>query len=373
MGGTAMNGMTKNINTEDNVTMKILKPIFITMLLLSLVLFTCQSAPEKKPYYVFPDGKAVYFIDSAEARTEIVNDGIMPYFSLLSPLEISFRMGQSLHHLSPLEARNTFKKYNQDNVRDWKSSERSEVMKSLKETHMLLNELNPDLVPKKWQFIKTTGKEEGGAFYTRGTSIIVPENALHNYIVRKRKISFLKKMLHETFHVYSRYNPVKRDELFKLIGFKKAKRVELDPVLKKHKFTNPDATDYSYLISLKDKKGVGFKAIILIYSRYPKYIPGAGNLFYNMKVGLFRVNYTNGVWKTISNGKDLPMAIGVGEARGFYEQVGRNTSYIIHPEEIIADNITLLAMTLKGNKRLQGKQEGLILFRKLYNAIKKKK
>ena len=28
--------------------------------------------------------------------------------------------------------------------------------------------------------------------------------------------------------------------------------------------------------------------------------------------------------------------------RGFTEQVGRNTEYIIHPEEILADNFSLL-------------------------------
>lgn len=30
------------------------------------------------------------------------------------------------------------------------------------------------------------------------------------------------------------------------------------------------------------------------------------------------------------------------EVSGFYEQVGRNTGYVIHPEEIIAENFALL-------------------------------
>lgn len=29
---------------------------------------------------------------------------------------------------------------------------------------------------------------------------------------------------------------------------------------------------------------------------------------------------------------------------GFFEQVGRNTNYIIHPEEILAENFALLIM-----------------------------
>ena len=34
--------------------------------------------------------------------------------------------------------------------------------------------------------------------------------------------------------------------------------------------------------------------------------------------------------------------LGVGQIQGFYEQVGRNTDYVIHPEEILADNFEYL-------------------------------
>lgn len=34
--------------------------------------------------------------------------------------------------------------------------------------------------------------------------------------------------------------------------------------------------------------------------------------------------------------------LGVDELQGLYEQVGRNTAYVIHPEEILADNFALL-------------------------------
>jgi hypothetical protein len=32
----------------------------------------------------------------------------------------------------------------------------------------------------------------------------------------------------------------------------------------------------------------------------------------------------------------------LGELEGLYEQVGRNTGYLIHPEEILADNFAVL-------------------------------
>ncbi len=34
--------------------------------------------------------------------------------------------------------------------------------------------------------------------------------------------------------------------------------------------------------------------------------------------------------------------VDAGEVTGFFEQVGQNTTYLIHPEEILADNFVLL-------------------------------
>ena len=38
---------------------------------------------------------------------------------------------------------------------------------------------------------------------------------------------------------------------------------------------------------------------------------------------------------------------GIEEIGNFYEQIGKNTNYIIHPEEILADNFALLVMGQK--------------------------
>jgi hypothetical protein len=40
--------------------------------------------------------------------------------------------------------------------------------------------------------------------------------------------------------------------------------------------------------------------------------------------------------------------VGPGELTGFFEQIGRNTQYIIHPEEILADNFSLLVREKTG-------------------------
>ncbi len=39
-----------------------------------------------------------------------------------------------------------------------------------------------------------------------------------------------------------------------------------------------------------------------------------------------------------------PILVPVEQVSGFSEQVGRNTNYIIHPEEILADNFEFLLL-----------------------------
>ena len=39
-----------------------------------------------------------------------------------------------------------------------------------------------------------------------------------------------------------------------------------------------------------------------------------------------------------------PRLVGEQHVSGFMEQVGRNTNYIIHPEEILAENFALLVL-----------------------------
>jgi hypothetical protein len=42
-----------------------------------------------------------------------------------------------------------------------------------------------------------------------------------------------------------------------------------------------------------------------------------------------------------------PLLVEPAEVLGFIEQVGKNTGYIIHPEEILADNFMMLVLEIK--------------------------
>jgi hypothetical protein len=64
-------------------------------------------------------------------------------------------------------------------------------------------------------------------------------------------------------------------------------------------------------------------------------------------IGLLKISGTD--VKKIDEVNGKPIIYNIEDITGFFEQVGRNTDYILHPEEIMADNF---AFTLIGSKGL---------------------
>jgi hypothetical protein len=58
--------------------------------------------------------------------------------------------------------------------------------------------------------------------------------------------------------------------------------------------------------------------------------------------------------------------VDVSNVSGFFEQIGKNTKYIIHPEEILADNFALLFL---GNKDVPSPE----IIRKMKDVLDKGK
>ena len=64
---------------------------------------------------------------------------------------------------------------------------------------------------------------------------------------------------------------------------------------------------------------------------------------------------------TLKDGK--PLLLKPDAVEGFYEQIGRNTGYIIHPEETLANNFVHLMSGKKGlkNPEIPAQIEKLLL------------
>lgn len=185
-------------------------------------------------------------------------------------------------------------------------------------------------LPKDILVIRTTGREEGGAAYTRGHAIVLPRTVLAD--LNKDLVQVVS---HELFHILSRNNESLRTNAYKIIGFTPCPEFRFPPELADRRVTNPDAPRNDHWIEVQ-YGGTSVRAIPILYAGTPTYDPKRGGEFFD---------YLQFRLALISPGagpESEARFVDVGEVQGFFEQVGRNTDYIIHPEEILADNFALL-------------------------------
>ena len=248
----------------------------------------------------------------------------------LSPFDRKLRMKKN-EDVSQEE----FLSFVANQVVEWKKDEIDSFVQSIDDINKKLDLLGLKLdLPKDVLLIKTTGNEEGGASYTRQNAIIVPEGYTSPYPIMG--------ILHELFHVMTRNNPEVRESLYSIIGYQPCNDVKLPDSILPRKITNPDAfhNDFFIEVSLND---VPTKVIPIIYSETDQYT--GGELFNYLNFKLMVVEAVNGAYQPlIENG--LPVLFDVTKDSGYMKKIGRNTDYIIHPEEIMACNFSYMAMQL---------------------------
>jgi hypothetical protein len=223
-----------------------------------------------------------------------------------------------------------FLKFVKGSVLTWNESEKAEIEAAIASIRTGLDAL-PLSLPKIVNLVKTSGAEEGHAFYTRDTAIVLPEKETD-----EGDSGLLKRTIaHELFHILSRGNPALREKLYELIGFKKCGEVEFPSDLKSRKITNPDAPRNDHAIQIR-VGGEEVRAVPILFSNAAKYDVNRGGEFFNyLQLSFLQV-------PRMSSGQ--PVLATPEEVSGFFEQVGRNTNYFIHPEEILADNFALLIL-----------------------------
>ncbi len=221
----------------------------------------------------------------------------------------------------------------------WTEAEMTQIESALDEIKPRLTTFSLPLPPTIY-LIKTDGREEGRAAYTRDSVIVLPVNML----AASRSAS-ARLICHELFHVLSRHNPALRDRLYEGIGFKKCNEIEFPAALKPRKLTNPDAPLNNHYIEVQ-LNGESRLAVPILFSRTETYDANEGGEFFRYLLFKFLLVERE------TDSSDLrpvcdetgPRLVDVRQLAGFWEQVGRNTQYIYHPEEILADNFALLVM-----------------------------
>lgn len=182
--------------------------------------------------------------------------------------------------------------------------------------------------------VKTDGQECAHAAYCRGAAIVLPLR-----ILRGPRLQHI--LPHELFHVWSSHNAEPRQALYRSIGFERTNVVPLPPALAARKITNPDAPLNNQFITVT-QDGRQMELMPILFSKLPRYdVARGGTLFDYLQFKLMALENNDGTRRPLVMG-DQPVLLEPASVPGFNEQVGRNTKYLIHPEEILADNFVFL-------------------------------
>ena len=188
--------------------------------------------------------------------------------------------------------------------------------------------------PEEILLVRATRKMEAGAPHCRGAGIVLPDGFF-------RQSSQMKTVLcHELFHVLSSHNPELRDKLYAVIGFLPCNEIELPDTLKRRRLTNPDAPILEHYIQLQ--LGDASKAVVPVTLTKSASYQGGG-LFENLEFKLLEVEQVADRWRPAVDA-DGPRLISPQDVPDFARQIGRNTGYIIHPEETLADRFWMLVL-----------------------------
>lgn len=346
-----------------------MKNIFIFFSL--IILWSCKSQPQTTtpPLLQLSENHQVIFLDSLEASDAITKDEKENFFAFVTPLDMSIQMKENLSLDMPRqEMVNAYKAFLKTDVADFTKEEMAFVNDVFKEAYSMCNKVSANIFPKEIKLIKTHAKHYGrGAYYTRENCIVIPKDELD---LRNRE-GFLETMFHEISHIYTRYHPKKRDALYQLIGFSNIGNMSnlvIKPALKNRILLNPDGVNFAYHIELNEASGRPYSAIPIIKSNEEKYIESKQDFFDYIDFSLYKINIQHGVQvKTNAQGNST---IDMDNIPDFFQKITSNTGYIIHPDEIIADNFMYIMMREKKNGLLRSfSEDGIELLKNIKKIL----
>lgn len=285
-----------------------------------LVLIMCLSAT------CVAEGVFSYrFADADEAAELLLSN--REYFENLSQNDLNYRMqkqGATLLELENFAAQQT---------RSFTDEEKAVIDAAMQYIEQICASrgyalpLTEDIV-----FAKTTMHEEceaGG--YTHGTQIYLGE-AVTGYGMsedEEAKRFFLKIIFHELFHSITRNHPEFRRAMYAILGFTvQDEDFPIPDFVRQVMISNPDVEHHNAYAAFDI--GGELKNCVVVFTSEP--FEKAGDSFFRgMQTGLLPIDDPDTMYSS-------------GDAANFWEVFGENTSYVIDPEETLADNFSLLIL-----------------------------
>ncbi len=324
--------------------------IFAFSTLFALFSMSCTAQIPVKEIR-FPNGKICILLDSVAAGKAITFDKRDGYFEKVGASEMSIQIQKPLTEGQTREAiLPDYIEFLKTDVEGFSPEESKFIEGVMEKVFRTVNEVSLNIFPDTLLLIKTKGKHYGdGVWYTRENCIIIPADELG----RRKTNPFTTTMYHELFHVWSRLNPAKSDLTYQLIGFEDVgfKNLLLPPGIAARALFNPDGVDFAQKIALAQTDGSTINAIPIIYSNHEGWTAEQNTFFAYLEFNLFQIEkQPEGKWKVLVKEDGYSSTLNIQDQPDFFRQIKDNTGYIIHPDEVLADNFAFIMQEKNGQK-----------------------
>lgn len=247
------------------------------------------------------------------------------YLRIMSPADRALRMKSTLP-VSPSQYRRFF----EHDARAWRASEIQRIQRITRDIDARLKDRQVPL-PDEVVLIKTSGREDARAAFHRGNAIVLPQAVVDAPDPELEQI-----VAHELFHVVSEATPALRARLYPLVGFARCSALHLPADLERRRITNPDAPLLDACMHLDDDANTAVFPVLL--AKRDTFDPRVGTqLLDYVDFELVAAHRDDGVWRPRAHAFLLDLS----QVPAYVARTGGNTAYVIHPEEIWADNFVL--------------------------------
>ena len=294
---------------------------WILSVLLCCISFTASA--QKKISYRF----------ATRAEAQMLITDIDNFTNRLNSFDINLRLGKENGRKSELL------RLAMNETLNWSETEKKKITAAFKSLQAKIDKQKLKIkYPHEVILVKTSMKEEMNvAAYTRRNWIALGEK----YINESTPESLEYLLAHEMFHLLTRSNKDFKKSVYSVIGFNVTDRELFFPIdIIEKRISNPDIEMYDSYAEFKIN-GQKQKCSMMIYSAIP--FSAEKTLSDYLSVGLIPLN--DSLIPLQENGQTVIYSI--DQAEDFYQKIGKNTEYIINPEEILADNFAYLVTQKK--------------------------
>lgn len=146
---------------------------------------------------------------------------------------------------------------------------------------------------------------------------------------------------HELFHVLSRHNATRRDEMYALIGFVPC-TINLPADVRDRTVTNPDAPFLRWAAPLGEANRF---VVAVLFANPPRWDPEQPvfGRYFNLRFLLAESGANGQCGLALQDGAPVELSDQQAVA-AFHAVAGANTDYVLHAEELLADNFSQLMM-----------------------------